>query len=56
MPSVEQVELFAGFETNRLAWGYADFGSGTRIAAYACLARLYGEDAEAAKFNSFASD
>ena len=53
---VEDVEFLAGLEAHGFAWSDGDFGTGAGIAAYAGLAGLYGEDAEAAEFNAVAFD
>jgi hypothetical protein len=53
---VEDVKIFAGLEANCLAWCDGNFGAGARIAAYAGLARLDGEDTKSAKFNALAFD
>jgi hypothetical protein len=47
---VEEVEFLAGFEADGFAGGNGDFGSGTRVAADAGLARAHVENAEAAQF------
>jgi hypothetical protein len=50
------VEVFAGFETDGLAGGNADFGSGARVAPNAGLARFHGEDSEATQLNAITCD
>jgi hypothetical protein len=49
---VEFVQVFAGFEADGAAWSDADFGSGTRVAAYSGFARTDVEDAEAAQLDA----
>src|SRR5229473_3820907 len=49
------LEFFAGLEANGFAGRDADLLTGARIAANAGLARLDGEDAEAAELDAFAA-
>ena len=53
---VEDVEFLAWLKAHGFAGGDGDFGAGTRVASYTRLARLYGEDAEAAEFDAIAFD
>ena len=46
------MELFAGFEADGLAWGDADFGAGSGVAADACFTGADAEDAEAAQLDA----
>jgi hypothetical protein len=48
------VQFLAGFEADSFSWGYADFGSSAGIATDAGFAGADAEDAESAKFDSFA--
>jgi hypothetical protein len=48
------VQLFTGLEANSLSGGNGDFRSGAGVASNAGLARLNGEDAEAAKLDAVA--
>jgi hypothetical protein len=48
------MELFARFEANGLAGGYADFGSGARIAADSGFAGSDAENAESAQLDALA--
>jgi hypothetical protein len=50
------VKLLAWFETNCLARGDANLGTGAGVAANARLSGLDSEDAEAAEFDPIASD
>jgi hypothetical protein len=50
------MKLFAWLEANRLAWSDGDFRPCPGVASDAGLARLYGEDAEAAQFDAISSD
>jgi hypothetical protein len=50
------MKLFAGLEADRFSGGDGDFGPCSGIASNAGLARLDGEDAEAAEFNAVAGD
>jgi hypothetical protein len=52
--SVEDLEVFAGLEADGFAWGDADLGAGTGIAADAGLAGLDGKDAKTAQFDAVA--
>ena len=54
--SVQQMQLFAGLEPNRLSRGDRDLGSSPWIAANAGFSRLDGKDAETAKFNAVSCD
>ena len=51
---VENLQVFAGLEANCFAGGDGDLGAGARIATDAGFAGLYGEDAEAAQFDTVA--
>ena len=51
---LERLEVFARLEANGAAGGYVDFGAGAGVAAYACFAGFYGEDAEAAELDAIA--
>lgn len=53
---VQQMQLFAGLETDGFAGGDGDLGSCPWVAANAGFSRLDGKDAEAAKFNAVTSD
>lgn len=50
------MKLFTGLETDRFPWSDGDFGPCSGIASDAGLARLDGEDAEAAEFDAVAGD
>jgi hypothetical protein len=50
--AVEEVQFFAGLETDGFTWGNADFGPGARVASDAGFARAHVEDAEAAQLDA----
>ncbi len=52
LPLRQDLEVFAGFEADGFAGVDADLGAGAGVAAYAGLAGLDGEDAEAAQFDA----
>ena len=52
----EEVQLIAGLEAHRFAWGDGNFGSGAWVAADAGLAGLDSEDAEATEFDAVSGD
>lgn len=51
---MQRVEFFARFESNGFARGYADFRTGTRVAADTGLSRTDAEYAKPAQFDSIA--
>ena len=55
LQSSEALQLFAGLEAYRFAGRNIHFFAGARIAPDAGFSRLYGENSEAAQFNSLAA-